>query len=45
VDRSLMQTSGNVWEYGKVRYFCDQPFLRFLDLTARNDGDICDLQY
>ena len=31
------------WEYAKVRYVCDQLFLRFSDFTARNDGNICDL--
>ena len=32
------------WEYAKVRYVCDELFLRFSDFTARNDGDNCDLQ-
>ena len=32
------------WEYGKVRYVCDQLFLRFSYFAARNDGDFCDLQ-
>ena len=31
------------WEYAKVRYVCDQLFLRFSDFTARNDGDNYDL--
>ena len=31
-------------EYAKVRYICDQLFLRFSDFTARNDGDICAIQ-
>ena len=32
------------WEFAKVRYVCDQLFLRSSDFTARNDGNICDLQ-
>ena len=32
------------WEYAKVRYICNLLFLRFLDFTARNDGDICILR-
>ena len=50
---SYGQTEGNVslayvqrqcWEYAKVRYICDHLFLWFSKFTARNDGDICDLQ-
>ena len=41
---SLAYAQRQCWEYAKVRYVCNQLFLRFSDFTARNDGDIRDLQ-
>ena len=40
---SLAYARRQCLEYAKVRYICDQLFLVF-KFTARNDGDICDLQ-
>ena len=41
---SLAYAQRQCGEYAKVRYVCDLPFLQFSDFTARNDGDIRDLQ-
>ena len=40
---SLAYARRQCWEYAKVRYICDQLFIRCLRFTAWNDGDICSL--